>query len=72
MTQQVNNTSWNPTNERLAELTGLPNLDNITDTNRLSTLADIADNKSALQSNAGQRAEAFALYADRAEDKSDE
>lgn len=58
-------------NERLADLTGLPNLDTITDAKRLSTLADIADRKSALQSHAGSRAEAFTLYADRAADKAE-
>lgn len=59
-------------NERLAEVTGLPNLDTITDTDRLTTLADIADRKSDLQSNAGHRSEIFALYADRAADKAEE
>ena len=58
-------------NARLAELTGLPNLDKITDIDRLGRLADIADNKSALQSNAGPRAEAFAIYAERAGDKAE-
>ncbi len=53
-------------NERLAEVTGLPNLDTITDTKRLTTLCDIADRKSDLQSNAGKRAEAFILYVERA------
>ncbi len=56
-------------NARLAELTGLPNLDRITDIQRLVNLADIADNKAAMQSNAGPRAEAFAIYAERADDK---
>ncbi len=59
-------------NEHLAERTGLPNLDTITDSKRLVILADIADRKSALQSNAGPRAEAFILYAERAEEKAEE
>ncbi len=58
-------------NERLAEVTGLPNLDTITDPDRLTTLCDIADRKADLQSNAGSRSKAFSLYADRAADKAE-
>ena len=58
-------------NVNLADLTGLPNLDTITDTKRLMTLSDIADRKAGLPSNAGRRAEAFTLYADRAEKKAE-
>ncbi len=59
-------------NANLADITGLPNLDTITDPKRLATLADIADRKSELQSNAGPRAEAFILYAERAEEKAED
>ena len=59
------------TNEHLAELTGLPNLDTITDINRLINLAAIADRKAALQTISIRRAEAFTLYADRASDRID-
>lgn len=58
-------------NERLASLTGLPDLDKITDVERLVTLAEIAERKSKLGTYAGQRAEAFTLYSDRAYDKSE-
>lgn len=44
---EINTTDWNPSNTRLAELTGLPNLDNIIDTDRLHSLSDIAYRKSA-------------------------
>lgn len=58
-------------NERLADLTRLPNLDLITDVNRLAILGGIAERKSKLSSYAGGRAEAFILYSDRAYDKSE-
>ncbi len=58
-------------NADLVRLTGLPNLDTITDVMRLINLAAIADRKSELRSNAGPRAKAFILYADRATDKAD-
>ncbi len=79
MTQQVNNTPWNPTNGHLAELTGLPNLDNVTDPKRLTLLVITASTKLAgmLQQNKINRCKnraanplryqvATKLYADRA------
>ena len=58
-------------NERLADLTSLPNLDTITDVDRLVVLGGIAERKSKLNTYAGSRAEAFILYSDRAYDKSE-
>ncbi len=54
------------TNEDLVRQTGLPNLDTISDIERLLNLADIADRKVNLQSNTDQRSEAFRIYSDRA------
>ncbi len=54
------------TNEDLVRQTGLPNLDTITDIERLMNLADIAERKTGLQSNTDQRAEAFRIYSERA------
>lgn len=58
-------------NDHLADLTRLPNLDLITDVNRLAILGGIAERKSKLNTYAGPRAEAFILYSDRAYDKSE-
>ena len=73
---QPNTTEWNPSNEYLAELTGLPNLDTITDTARLINLAYIADSKLAgMQRQGGSPLRYLAaakLYADRADDKAGE
>ena len=54
------------TNEDLVRQTGLPNLDTITDIERLLNLADIAERKTGLQSNTLLRAEAFRIYSERA------
>ncbi len=64
----------NPTNERLADLTGLPNLDAITDPARLDSLVDIAYRKMGgmlQQGGSPLRYQAAAkLYAERAADQS--
>ena len=64
---------WDPSNERLAELTGLPNLDTITDSTYLRSLRDIALRKlaSRLHQNGHPRPYAMSagLYAVRAAEK---
>ncbi len=70
---EINTKDWNPSNERLAELTRLPNLDAINDTDRLSSLADLAYSKydgMLRQGGSPLRFLAAAdLYAERAADK---
>ena len=65
---------WKPSNERLAKLTGLPNLDTITDIKRLRSLRDMALRKlaSRLHQNGHPRCYAMSagLYAVRAAEKS--
>ncbi len=42
MANKINTTPWNPSNERLADLTGLPDLDQIECPRRLRELSQIA------------------------------
>lgn len=73
---EINTEDWNPSNTRLAELTGLPNLDVINNEVRLSSLADIAYRKSQGMLRQGgvplRYLVAVALYADRAEEKAEQ
>ena len=71
--QKVNTQAWNPTNERLADLTGLPNLDNINDVERLRSLRSIAlrklDGMMRQGGNPLRYLAAAGLYADRSAEK---
>ncbi len=69
----INLKAWNPTNERLADLTRLPNLDRINDVARLRSLRDIAlrklDGMLRQPGNPLRYLAAAGMYADRAADK---
>lgn len=69
----INLKAWNPTNERLADLTGLPNLDRIADVERLRSLQGIAlrklDGMLRQRGNPLRYLAAAGMYADRAGDK---
>ncbi len=69
--QKVNLRAWNPSNERLADLTRLPNLDNETGVEHLRNLRDIALRKLDSMSLHASRSYlvAVGLYADRAAEK---
>lgn len=73
---EINTKDWNPSNTRLAELTGLPNIDAINNEVRLSNLADIAYRKYQGMLRQGgnplRYLTAADLYADRAEEKAEQ
>ncbi len=71
--RQGGNRAWNPPNALLAKMTGLPNLENITDVERLRILRDIAlrklDGMMRQGGNPLRYLAAAGLYADRAAEK---